>query len=147
MTARENTNFAADIPRELQRADELLTRFGRWATAYGRNSAPHTLDRMHIREADPKESLEAYMRRRAHVPAEPMMPAPEAMGVQRALAKVSDRERIVLTVLYVPQRLPIQAQLRILRIPPSLCRVRHQNGLREFSHWHDVLTLAQSPVM
>ena len=28
-------NFAADIPPELQGADDILTRYGRWATSYG----------------------------------------------------------------------------------------------------------------
>lgn len=74
---------------------------------------------MYIREADRKESLEAYQRRRAHVPGEPMLSSAEALVAQRSLARVADRERVVLTVLYVPKRLPVAAQLRILRIPRS----------------------------
>jgi hypothetical protein len=143
ISAREN-DFAAYVPSEMQRADTLLTQYGRWATSYGRNSTPGTLDRMYIREADRKESLEAFIRRRNYVPSEPLMPVLEALVVQRALQKVADRERIVLTILYVPRREPIPAQLRMLRITPSLCRMRHQQGLREFGHWHDVLSLTRA---
>src|SRR5574337_1019453 len=77
-------NFAADIPPELRRADDLLTRYGRWATSYGARKGAPTLDRMFIREADRKESLEAWQRRREHVPHDPLMPTPDAMLVQRA---------------------------------------------------------------
>ena len=140
MTAPEN--FAADIPPELVRADDLLTQYGRWATSYGaRNGAP-TLDRMFIREADRKESLEAYQRRRAHVPGEALMPTPDAMNVQRAMARVPDQERIVLTILYIPKRQPVHMQVVALRLTPSLCRIRHLSGLRMFRHLHDVVALA-----
>src|SRR5574343_1685249 len=99
-----NENFAADIPPDLARADDLLARYGRWATSYGSRKSAPTLDRMFIREADRKESLEAWKRRREHVPADPLMATPDAMLVQRALSRVADRERVVLTVLYIPRR-------------------------------------------
>ena len=44
-----------------------------------------------------------------------------------------DVERAVLTVLYVPQRMPVEQQLRLLRVPPRLCRERHLRGLQMFS--------------
>jgi len=144
MSARESVDFAADIPADLREADDLLTRYGRWATTSGRGSKPATLDRMYIREADRKESLEAYQRRRAHVPGEPLMPTADALVVQRALAQVADHERIVLTVLYIPhRRLPVQVQLRLLRIPPKLCRTRHLAGLRQFRNLHAVMAAFQ----
>lgn len=132
-------SFAADIPDDLREADDVLTRYGRWATARSRNSAPATLDRMYIREADARESLEAYQRRRAYVPSDPPMETRDALVAQRALARVADQERIVLTVLYVPARLPINVQLRVLRIPPRLCRTRHVAGLRQFRNVHAVM--------
>ena len=135
-------NFAADIPPELARADDLLTQYGCWATSYGARKGAPTLDRMFIREADRKESLEAYNRRRAHVPGLPLMPTPEAMNVQRALARVPDQERIVLSVLYIPRRAPVHVQLAALRLTPSMCRIRHLSGLRMFQHLHDVVALA-----
>lgn len=135
-------SFAADIPASLRYADDVLTRYGRWATSGGRGSRPATLDRMYIREADRKESLEAYMRRRSHVPADPLMPTNEALAAQRALARVADRERIVLSVLYVPRSAPIEVQLRRLRIPPRLSRERHLAGLRMFGNLYRILTAA-----
>ena len=46
--------------------------------------------------------------------------------------RVPDQERVVLTILYVPQRMPLEQQLRLLRVPPRLCRERHQRGLQMF---------------
>lgn len=134
-------NFAADIPPDLARADDLLARYGRWATSYGARKGAPTLDRMFIREADRKESLEAWKRRREHVPADPLMATPDAMAVQRALASVTDRERIVLTILYIPRREPVHVQMAALRIPPQLAQIRHLSGLRMFKHLHDVVAL------
>lgn len=141
-------NFAADIPPELARADDLLARYGRWATSYGARKGAPTLDRMFIREADRKESLEAWKRRREHVPADPLMATPDAMAVQRALASVADRERIVLTIIYIPRREPVHVQMAALRIPPQLAQIRHLSGLRMFKHLHDVVALpARVPCM
>lgn len=136
-----HASFAADIPQELTGADDLLTRYGRWATSYGARKGAPTLDRMFIREADRKESLEAYQRRRAHVPADPLMATDEALLAQRALARVADRERIVLTILYVPRRQPVHVQMRALRITPQLSQIRHLSGLRMFKHLYDVVAL------
>lgn len=125
-------NIAADVPENLRPADDLLTRYGRWAVTGGRNR-PATLDRQFIREADRRESLEAYMRRREAVP-NPLLPMQQALSVQRALARVPERERIVLAVLYVPRKLSALSQLEILRIPPRLSRERHLAGLRMFDN-------------
>ena len=129
-------SIAADIPPPLVRADQLLTEYGRWATRGGGRGAPGTLDRLYRRESDGRESREAYRERCAVLPLMPLMPTPEALAVQRALTHVADAERIVLTILYVPQRLPPHAQLRLLRIPPQLSRVRHLAGLRQFDNLH-----------
>ena len=134
-------SYAADIPPDLAKADELLSRYGRWATSYGARKGAPTLDRMYIREADRSESLEAWKRRREHVPAEPLMPTPDALLVQRALQRVADLERIVLTILYIPKRQSVHTQMEALRITPALARIRHLNGLRMFGHLHDVVSL------
>ena len=65
-------------------------------------------------------------------PRELLQPDFEALQCQRALAWVPDLERVVLTVLYVPQRMPVELQLRLLRVPPRLCRERQLRGLRMF---------------
>jgi hypothetical protein len=115
-------NLAADLPRHLWDADKILTRFGRWA-----------MHRHHKRRCG---SAEGHYRTPPNdddrQPKELMLPPLDAMAVQRALSGVPERERIVLTVLYVPQRLPALAQLRILRIPPKLCAERHLAGIQIF---------------
>lgn len=115
-------NLSADIPAELREADELLTRYGRWAC-----------DRRHRRRCG---SAEGRYRAPANdddrQPRELLQPDFEALQCQRALARVPDLERVVLTVLYVPQRVPVELQLRLLRVPPRLCRERQLRGLRMF---------------
>ena len=69
----------------------------------------------------------------------------EALVCQRALARVADRERMVLSVLYIPRRLPPEAQLRLLRIPPQLSQQRHLAGLQIFDNWRRVLTSGADP--
>lgn len=121
-------NFAADIPLGLREADELLTRYGQWAR-----------DRMHRRRCG---SAEGRYRAPANdddrQPREVLQPDFEALRCQRALARVPELERVVLAVLYVPQRIPVEVRLRWLRIPPRLCRERHLRGLRMF---HNRLSL------
>lgn len=134
-------SIAADIPDALARADHLLTEYGRWASRRNGRGMPGTLDRMYRRESDGRESREAYRDRCAAMPQLPLMSTPDALVVQRALTRVPDQERIVLTILYVPQRLPPQAQLRILRIPAQLSQVRHLAGLRMFDNLHRLVTM------
>jgi len=118
-------SFAADIPEPLLWADELLTGYGRWATR--RSGGRHCAS---------AEGMYRAPRRGEYAPAtaQPTLSAAQAVGVNRALQRVPDANRTVLKVLYVPDRLPVAAQLRILRIPPSLCRIRHLDGLRMFSN-------------
>ena len=137
-------SYAADIPPHLAKADDLLTRYGRWATSYGARKGAPTLDRQYIREADRSESLEAWKRRREHVPAEPLMPTPDAMLVQRALQRVPDLERIVLTILYVPKRTPIDVLMRQVKVTPDLARRRHLDGLEKFGDNHALLSMFAS---
>lgn len=131
-------DIAAAVPPNLAQADEMLTRYGRWARASGRGGTPYTVDRQYIREADRRESLEAYQRRRESALREMLLTVADAMRVQRALARVPDRERIVLAVLYVPRKVSPREQLRILRIPPRLSRERHLAGLRMFWNLHEM---------
>lgn len=115
-------NITLPIPMELQTADELLTSYGRWAmnrwskrrcaSAEGSYATPPNDD-----DRTPREVLPNDM---------------DAMRVQRALAGVPELQRNVLAILYIPQRLPPHAQLRMKHIPPRLCQERHQEGLRMF---------------
>lgn len=124
--------FAADIPPDLAWADDLLSRYGRWATRRARGG-------------DTCGSVEGHYRAPARcdddarrTPAPVGLTAAEAMAVNRSFQRVADRERIVLRVLYVPQRQSVEVQLRLLRIPPRLCRIRHAAGLRMFATLHSL---------
>lgn len=131
--------IACDIPPELRHADDLLMRYGVWCTRdTSRGGGAETLDRMYQRERDKRDTLAEFFARReaayAEATREPIMPTPEAMLVQRALGMVPDRERIVLTILYVPKwRYTSHEQLAALRITPALARIRHLHGLRCFA--------------
>lgn len=123
----------AELPPDLYDADEVLQLYGQWA-----------MDRGHKRTCGSAErnyragGLGAREARRD--PAAKTLTTEDALRCQRALASVQDVERIVLTILYVPQRLPSEAQLRMLRIPPQLSRIRHAAGLRVFWNWYRMLS-------
>lgn len=121
-------------PDDLKDAEELLIAYGRWAhdryrkqhcaSAEGRYRAPPNDD-----DREPK----------AYIP-----PDFKAMEVQRALQAVPDLQRAILHIIYVPKRLPPEAQLRILHIPPRLCQDRHRTGLRMFWNIYR-MTVLQRP--
>lgn len=117
--------LCADIPCDLAEADDELTRYGRWATR--RRGGGGTCGSAEGNYRPPR-------REEARDPNDSWISPFEAVAVQRALAQVPEIERTVLVVLYVPQRLPPAALLRIKRIPPSLSRLRHLVGLRMFDN-------------
>lgn len=120
-------DISADIPADLSDADDMLTRYGRWASDRD-GRAKHRCGSAE-RAYRPEGRYGVDARRN---PAPLVMPLPEAMACQRALSRVPDLERIVLVVLYIPKRLHPEAQLRMLRIPPKLSQDRHLRGLRMF---------------
>jgi hypothetical protein len=141
----KNVSITADIPPDLVDSDEALTRYGRWACDRdSRSRRCGSAERHFDRSTDARESLEAYIERRAQVPRGPGMTPAEAMLVQRALARVPDLQRTVLAILYIPRRLPPEAQLRILRIPPELSADRHLRGLRMFDNMRRVMMMQKS---
>jgi hypothetical protein len=133
-----NLSITCEITCELRQADYTLTEYGRWATrASGGAGFCGSAERGFRRQIDRRESIESFLDRR--VPRNPLMATQDALRCQRALAQLPDRERIVLSVLYVPRRLPPEAQLRIMRIPPSLSVLRHKAGLRMFVNMYRML--------
>lgn len=125
-------NISSQVPPGLQTADDLLTSYGRWAA-----------DRPHYRrcgsaegEYRPGQGEALESRRQSQMPT---MRIDDAMLCQRALARVPTVERVILSVLYIPKRLPAEAQLRILKIPPKMSRERHLTGLRMFDNIRAVL--------
>lgn len=129
---RRLENFAAELPADLAATDERLQLYGRWA-----------MDRWAPRRCGSAERDylptrgEALQARRE--PRELLMPMADAVRCQRALARVPDKERIVLTILYVPRRIPAQALLRKADIPPRISRERHLAGVRMFDNLYRVL--------
>lgn len=131
---RLRENISADIPGNLAEADELLTRYGRWAmTRAGRERCGSAESMYRPPQNDDDRQPKADR-----------LDMLDALNVQRALARVPDQQRVVLSVLYVPRRLPAEAQLRLLRIPPRLSRDRHLTGLRMFWNIYRLMAATRS---
>ena len=131
--ARPKQQIYADLPSDLHDADEVLQLYGQWAMDRGQKR------RCGSAEGNYRAGGEGAREARRD-PTINTLTTEDALRCQRALASTADAERVVLTVLYVPQRLPAEAQLRLLRIPPQLSRVRHLAGLRVFWNWYRLLS-------
>lgn len=117
-------NLAANIPISLRDADERLNKYGRWA-----------MDRMRVHCCGSAEGrYRSNQNDQDRAPKEVLLHIDDAMRCQRAFAKVPERERKVLSILYIPKRLPVEVQLRLARIPPRLCQESHLLGLRMFDN-------------
>lgn len=118
------TGLVGDIPQRLREADEVLHAYGRWAMDRYRKQRCASAEGMYrIPPGDDDRE-----------PREALMPTPDALVAHRALIRVPDLQRTVLHILYVPKRLPPEAQLRMLRIPAKLCQQRHMDGLAMFDN-------------
>ena len=111
------------IPPTLREADDVLTRYARWAQSRG---GPR-----HCGSAEGRYrpgGIAALEDRRA--PADVGLTQFERVSAQRALARVPEAWRDVLIVLYLPQGRHPSALLRARRIAPRTCRERHLPALR-----------------
>lgn len=115
--------FAADIPPSLHEADDILTRYGRWAANTGRGART-----CGSAEGAYRPSGAGVLDARREAGAVPLTQM-ERFSAQRALARVPECERVVLSVLYVPRRQPIGQQFRMLQVPPQMAAERHLVGL------------------
>ena len=113
-------NLSAEIPLELREADDLLAKYGRWARDQRRYERCGSAEGAY--KAPPNED--------DRQPRVVTLTLQQAIACQRSLARVPEAERIVLGVLYVPRKVPVEVQLRRLNVPPRLCRERHLAGLR-----------------
>lgn len=125
-------SFVDAIQPGLEWADDLLTRYGRWADSRSRGrrscgSAEGNYRAPAVNDDDARRT-----------PSMVLLNTPGALRVQRTLTRVPDRERTVLHVLYVPNRLPVVAQLRLLQVTPKTCRERHASGLRMFANLYQL---------
>ena len=125
-------SFAAEIPESLSWADALLTQYGRWCTT-GKGARRCGSAEGHYRAPAGEDDA-----RRTGV--DPLPSSVDAMRTHRALVRVADLERVVLHVLYVPQRLPVPVLVRRLGLSASTVRQRHQDGLRMFANLHRIAT-------
>ena len=124
MGTKLKVNFAAELPPNLVEADERLTRYGRWA-----------MDRLRRHRCGSAEGrYRSTQDDQDRQPPEVLQHIDEALACQRALARVPELERKVLTILYVPQRMSIEMQLRLAHIPARLCQERHLRGLCMFDN-------------
>lgn len=120
-------DIAAPIPPSLREADRLLHEYGQWAKDRPRLYGCGSIERNYV----PTKG-EAFEIRREPRPV--YLHIDVAMRCQRALTRVPEKERVVLTILYVPQRRPAIALMRMARIPPRLSQERHLDGLRMFNN-------------
>jgi hypothetical protein len=118
------SNFTAVIPADLNETDERLTRYGRWAMDRQRRRSCGSAEGRYRSTQDDQDRQ----------PPEILQHIDEALACQRALARVPELERKVITILYIPRKLPVEAQLRMAHIPPRLCQERHLRGLRMFDN-------------
>lgn len=118
------TPFLAEIPERLREADEALNAYGRWARDR------HTRRRCGSAEGHYKAPPNDDDRQ----PVIPGLSTPQWSVIHRALVRVPGLERVVLHVVYVPKRQPIEQQLRLLKIPHALCAQRHLAGLGMFAN-------------
>lgn len=119
-------DIAAEIPHRLRDADDLLHRYGRWAKDRLRLYRCGSAERAYRAPLDDEDRDEQGKPVLMHVDL--------AMACQRALARVPEKERVVLAILYIPKRKPPELQLRLLRIPPRLSQERHILGLTMFDN-------------
>lgn len=126
-------NFSDPVPDDLVWADDLLTRYGRWAVSGGRGvRGCGSAERAYRAPAVADDDIR-------RTPAPVALDAAQAVMIQRTLIRVPDRERVILHVLYVPRPQPIAAQLRMLQVMPRDCRARHAAGLRMFANLYRVV--------
>lgn len=126
--------IADDIPPSLVDADDVLTRYARWAQ---QRRGPR---RCGSAEGAYRPSGIAALEDRS-IPAPQLLPLRERVAAQRALSRVPEAYRDVLVVLYIPQGRQPAALLRAKCIPPRTCRERHIPALQIF--WNIYQTLIQ----
>lgn len=110
-----------DIPADLCNADELLTKYGLWAQ--DRHQEQHCASAEHRYRAPDWEP-----------PPAPFIADFHAMDIHRTLQRVPITYRRVLQAIYIPKRLPPDAQRRKMRFTPSSWRELQLQGLRMFDN-------------
>lgn len=112
-----------NVPRELQQAEELLEKYGRWAQDRWQKQ----------RCASAEGKYKAPMVRRAdEEPMEPFIPDWSARQVQLALQVVPMQFRRVLYAIYIPQKEHPMVARRRMRLKRDVWDGSRIEGLRQF---------------
>lgn len=119
----------ADLPAELQEADEQLRRYGRWARGGGGAERCGSAEGAYRAPQDDEDRQ----------PRMPTMPAAEVERTRQALAKLPMMTLLVIQWLYVNPS-SMQAHMRKHGIQARHMRERHLEGVTEF--WANWLRLA-----
>lgn len=112
-----------NVPPELQQAEELLEKYGRWAQDRWRKQRCASAEGQYQPPSTGRTDDE---------PLEPFIPDWSAMQVQLALQVVPMQFRRVLYAIYVPQKEHPMAARRRYRLTPSVWNGSRIEGLRQF---------------
>ena len=123
---RSMLQLAAAVPPDLHAADEVLSKYGRWAA--GLSSRARTCGSA---EGDYRPGGEGAREARTTAFSSPLLQS-QRLAAQRALTAIDTVQREVLVALYVPGRQPPIARLRMAGIDPRRINVPalHLQGLR-----------------
>lgn len=119
----------ADLPQELMEADDVLTRYGRWARGGYSPGRCGSAEGMYRAPQDDEDRR----------PQMPSMQKLEAEKVSEALQKLPLMTLLIIQWLYVDVG-GLQAKMRKYGIQPRHMRERHLEGVRIF--WNGYQTMA-----
>lgn len=111
----------ADLPAELQEADDILTRYGRWARGGGGGARCGSAEGAYRAPQDDEDRK----------PREPIMPALEVERCQKSLCQLPMMTLLVIQWLYIDVG-GTQAKMRKHDIQPRHMRERHLDGVQRF---------------
>jgi hypothetical protein len=128
--------FYADLPKELQEADELLRRYGQWSRSGHSPARCGSAEGMYRAPQDDEDRQ----------PRMPQMPASDVERVRSALGKLPMMTLLVIQWLYVtPSAIP--AKMRQHRISPRHMRERHLEGVAQFwANWRHFAPMTKSTI-
>ncbi len=127
----------ADLPTDLQDADEILRRYGRWA-----------MDRFRPQRcASAEGAYRPPQNDDDRQPREVLMATADVDRARNALRGMLTVNRTVVLWLYVPDGESLYAKMRRCGVPPRVMRERHLAGVREFwNAWQRLLPVCEKPV-
>lgn len=127
----------ADLPADLQEADDILRRYGRWARGGGGGGARCGSAEGAYRSPQDDEDRQ---------PSEPTMAAIDVERTRKALATLPTMTLCVIQWLYVDSS-SLQSKMRKHGVQPRHMQERHLEGVRLFwSEWSRCEKTSRTPV-